>query len=59
VVVTGMGLVTPLGVGIGVETVWSQLLASRSGCAGSTTPFDGPCKIGGVVPSWAEDPIGL
>jgi 3-oxoacyl-[acyl-carrier-protein] synthase II len=37
VVVTGLGLVTPLGAD--VETVWSNILASRSG-AGPITRFD-------------------
>ncbi len=57
VVVTGMGLVTPLGVG--VETVWSRLLAGRSGLRrlDDTVVFDVPCKIGGVVPSKLEDPV--
>jgi len=50
VVITGMGLVTPLG--IGREHVWSNLLAGRSGLS-RITHFDVsdlPCKIGGVVP---------
>jgi 3-oxoacyl-(acyl-carrier-protein) synthase len=37
VVVTGLGLVTPLGAE--VETVWANILASRSG-AGPITRFD-------------------
>ena len=56
VVVTGMGLVTPLGVG--VEAVWSRLLAGRSGLRRleDAIVVDVPCKIGGVVPSKTEDP---
>lgn len=44
-VVTGMGLVTPLGTG--VETTWSRLLDGQSG-AGQITKFDAsgyPCTI--------------
>ena len=50
VVVTGMGMVTPLG--SGVETNWKRLLESRSGI-GRLTKFDVtdyPAKIGGEVP---------
>ncbi len=50
VVVTGLGLVTPLGVG--VETVWQNLIAGRSGLS-SVTAFDVsdlPCKVAGQVP---------
>ena len=50
VVVTGMGLVTPLGVG--VETVWQRLIAGRSGLS-AVTAFDVsdlPCKVAGQVP---------
>lgn len=56
VVVTGMGLVTPLGVG--VEAVWRRVLAGRSGLRrlDDAIVFDVPCKIGGVVPSKDEDP---
>ena len=56
IVVTGMGLVTPLG--SGVETVWQRLLSGRSGIVRLAEEFvaDLPGKIGGRVPSLAEDP---
>jgi len=50
VVVTGLGLVTPLGVG--VKTNWDGLLASRSG-VGPITSFDVsdlPARIAGLIP---------
>lgn len=50
VVVTGIGLVTPLG--SGVEAVWERLLQAQSGI-GSIQSFDVsdlPCKIAGQVP---------
>ena len=50
VVVTGLGLVTPLGCGI--ETVWRRLLAGRSGIR-RIEHFDVsdlPAKVAGVVP---------
>jgi len=55
IVVTGMGLVTPLG--SGVETVWQRLLSGRSGIVRLAEEFvaDLPGKIGGRVPSLAED----
>ncbi|HEV8388404.1 MAG TPA: beta-ketoacyl-ACP synthase II [Dongiaceae bacterium] len=50
VVVTGMGIVSPLGVG--VENVWNRLLKSESGIRGvqSCDVTDLPCKIAGEVP---------
>jgi 3-oxoacyl-[acyl-carrier-protein] synthase II len=50
VVVTGLGMVTPLGVG--VENVWRQILAGRSGISGiqSFDVSDLPAKIAGQVP---------
>ncbi|MSO98317.1 MAG: beta-ketoacyl-[acyl-carrier-protein] synthase II [Rhodospirillaceae bacterium] len=51
VVVTGMGLVTPLG--RGVKGNWESLLASKSGIT-PVTRFkvdDMPCRIGGSVPT--------
>lgn len=55
VVVTGMGLVTPLG--SGVEAVWSRLLAGRSGIRNlpDAVVADLPARVGGSVPSLAED----
>jgi 3-oxoacyl-[acyl-carrier-protein] synthase II len=50
VVVTGVGLVTPLG--SGVETAWRRLLAGESG-AGSITAFDATdyaCRVACEVP---------
>jgi 3-oxoacyl-[acyl-carrier-protein] synthase II len=50
VVVTGLGLVSPLGVGF--ENNWSQLLAGRSGIGGiqSFDVSDLPARIAGQVP---------
>ncbi|MGH6893180.1 MAG: beta-ketoacyl-ACP synthase II [Dongiaceae bacterium] len=50
VVVTGMGVVSPLGVG--AENVWNRLLKSESGIRGvqSCDVTDLPCKIAGEVP---------
>ncbi len=50
VVVTGMGMVTPLG--CGVETTWSRLLKGESGAKKIETfnVSDISCKIAGVVP---------
>ncbi|OPZ93691.1 MAG: 3-oxoacyl-(acyl-carrier-protein) synthase 2 [candidate division TA06 bacterium ADurb.Bin417] len=52
VVITGLGLVTPLGTG--VEKTWSGLLAGRSGI-GPITQFDVsafPTRISGTVPDF-------
>ncbi|HWV43059.1 beta-ketoacyl-ACP synthase II [Pseudorhodoplanes sp.] len=50
VVVTGMGMVTPLG--CGVETTWQRLLEGRSGARRIDTfeVSDLPCKIACMVP---------
>ena len=50
VVVTGLGLVTPLG--CGVEQTWENLIAGRSGIRGiqSFDVTDLPSKIAGIVP---------
>ncbi|WP_392886683.1 beta-ketoacyl-ACP synthase II [Pseudomonas migulae] len=55
VVVTGMGLVSPLG--SGVEAVWARLLAGRSGLRNlpDDVVADLPAKVGGSVPMLAED----
>ncbi|PLR32456.1 beta-ketoacyl-[acyl-carrier-protein] synthase II [Chimaeribacter coloradensis] len=56
IVVTGMGIVSPLGCGVG--PVWQRLLAGASGIRLLAEPVvaDLPVKIGGVVPTIAEDP---
>ncbi len=58
VVVTGLGLVTPLG--SGVEATWNNLLAGKSGIR-QIDRFDVsdlPAKIAGMVPT-AEQPDGF
>ena len=50
VVVTGMGAVTPLGVG--VDRIWERILAGESGISGiqGFDVSDLPCKVAGMVP---------
>jgi 3-oxoacyl-[acyl-carrier-protein] synthase II len=56
IVVTGLGLVTPLG--SGVEPVWRRLLEGRSGIVQlpDDVVADLPGKVGGPVPLLADDP---
>src|SRR6202012_2417525 len=56
IVVTGLGAISPLG--CGTEIVWQRLLAGRSGIRLLPDEFtaDLPAKVGGMVPSLAEDP---
>lgn len=59
IVITGMGAVSPLGVGIGVN--WRRLLAGESG-VGRNTRFDVTgfaCTIAGLVRDKPEDPEGF
>ena len=54
VVVTGMGIACPLG--LGVEHVWRRLVNAESGIS-AIPPFasnDLPCKVGGQVPSGSK-----
>ncbi len=55
IVVTGMGIVSPLG--CGVRPAWERLLAGRSGLRLLPDDMVGdlPAKVAGVVPSRAED----
>ncbi|MER2519803.1 MAG: beta-ketoacyl-ACP synthase II [Bdellovibrionales bacterium] len=50
IVITGLGLVSPLGVG--VDTVWKRLIAGESGLGRITSfdPSDMPCQVAGQVP---------
>lgn len=59
IVVTGMGVVSPLGVG--VETNWSRLLAGRSGVVANDRfdTSDYGCTIAGLVPPKSFDPDGF
>jgi 3-oxoacyl-[acyl-carrier-protein] synthase II len=58
IVVTGMGVVSPLGVG--VDTSWKRLLAGGSGVRRLPDEHiaDLPLKIAGTVPDLADDPEG-
>jgi len=61
VVVTGMGMVSPLG--LGVEPVWRRLISGESGI-GTIQAFDAkdlPCKVAGEVPhgARAEDKLDI
>ncbi|UUX49048.1 beta-ketoacyl-ACP synthase II [Nisaea acidiphila] len=55
IVITGMGLVTPLGTG--VEAVWKRLLEGRSGIRAidRVDVSDLPTRFAGLVPSKNED----
>lgn len=56
IVVTGMGAVSPLGAN--VPAIWARLLAGRSGIRALPNDVFGalPARVGGVVPTLAEDP---
>ncbi|KZL21324.1 3-oxoacyl-[acyl-carrier-protein] synthase 2 [Pseudovibrio axinellae] len=59
IVVTGMGVVSPLGVG--TNRFWEQLIASKSGIR-ALSRFDGgdqACQIAGEVPGIDEDEFGF
>src|SRR6186713_991157 len=57
IVVTGCGLVSPLG--CGMDHVWSRLVAGHSGLRAlpQSLVHDVAAKIAGVVPNKAEDNI--
>ena len=55
VVVTGLGLVTPLG--CGVEYTWKRLINGESGLGNLTRfePGENPCHVAGDVPYGAGE----
>lgn len=57
IVVTGMGIVSPLG--CDVEHVWNALLKGKSGIREIPADIcqDIPCKVAGIVPSVEEDSV--
>lgn len=59
VVVTGLGVVAPLGVG--VEPVWNRLVLGHSGLVrlSDAVAADLPARVAGVVPDRADDPAGF
>lgn len=59
VVVTGLGVVAPLGVG--VEPVWNRLTLGHSGLVRlpDTVAGDLPTRVGGLVPDRGADPAGF
>jgi 3-oxoacyl-[acyl-carrier-protein] synthase II len=59
IVVTGMGVVSPLGGN--VDTTWKRLIAGQSGIRRLDDAIvpDVDCKVAGVVPDVAEDPEGF
>lgn len=58
VVVTGLGVVAPLGVG--VEPVWNRLVLGHSGLVRlpDAVATDLPARVAGVVPDKDDDPAG-
>ncbi len=59
VVVTGLGIVSPLGCDLG--TFWDRLVAGRSGIRRLPAELvpDVEAKVGGSVPARSEDPAGF
>src|SRR3546814_20912328 len=59
VVVTGLRVVTPLGVG--VEPVWNRLILGHSGLVRlpDAIAADLPARVAGMVPDKDDDPAGL
>ena len=60
VVVTGLGMVSPLGVGVGVN--WRRLVAGESGLARIShfDPADMSCQVAGQIPRGdGEDQLNI
>ena len=58
VVVTGLGLLTPLG--FGIDTNWKRLVSGVVGInkIDNFEVSDLPCKIAGQIPKKSDDPVG-